>query len=239
MGFLQRFFRTTSHSNQKTTRPSSFEHASDSELEEHLEVAHYGNFELTDAIRPSYDLTVIPSEGYRNDTYYDEANQEHVPVLLAAASKEKLFDLFLELLSPLGDQVDLVLETSHCQDQHQDLYREHIDLPVAKSVLYDYEDMLLNDGCSGIAVLNPEIPQEVQFDEHKLLIIYGKELEEFEYLMQGQGLKRNDQMKFITEAEHVHSSSEKHRDQFEQLRMILGVEDESGLNALEDDELYA
>ena len=54
-----------------------------------------------------------------------------------------------------------------------DLYREHIDMPVLKSTLYDFEDLLVNDGCTGIAVLNPGLPQEVQFDEHKLLIVYG------------------------------------------------------------------
>ena len=59
---------------------------------------------------------------------------------------------------------------------HVDLYREHIDLPVLKSILYDFEELLLNDGCTGIAVLNPHMPLEVQFDEHKLLIAYGHDL---------------------------------------------------------------
>ena len=51
----------------------------------------------------------------------------------------------------------MVLETSHNREGrgHVDLYREHIDLPVLKSILCDYEDLLLNDGCTGIAVLNP------------------------------------------------------------------------------------
>ena len=63
---------------------------------------------------------------------------------------------------------------------HTDLYREHIDMPVLKSILCDYEELLINDGCTGIAVLNPGIPQEVQFDEHKLLIVYGNELKAYE-----------------------------------------------------------
>ena len=49
-----------------------------------------------------------------------------------------------------------------------------------KSILWDYEDLLVNDGCTGIAVLNPGVPQEIQFDEHKLLIVYGDRLQEFE-----------------------------------------------------------
>ncbi|NIP86911.1 MAG: hypothetical protein GTO03_15640, partial [Planctomycetales bacterium] len=76
---------------------------------------------------------------------------------MGSASTEALFDLFIDLLNPLGDQVDVVLETSHSRQGggHRDLYREQIDMPVLKSILYDYEEMLLNDGCAGIAVLNP------------------------------------------------------------------------------------
>ena len=121
--------------------------------------------------------------------------------------------MFMDLLDPLGYEVDVVLETSHNREArgHIDLYREHIDLPVLKSILWDYEDLLVNDGCTGIAVLNPAIPQEVQFDEHKLLIVYGSELAEYERIFGREACACNDQMKFITEAEHVHSSSEYYR----------------------------
>ena len=97
---------------------------------------------------------------------------------MAAVSKEQLFETFMDLLDPLGSVVDVVLETSHNRDSrgHTDLYREHIDMPVLKSILWEYEDLLVNDGCTGLAVLNPGVPQEIQFDEHKLLIVYGDEL---------------------------------------------------------------
>ena len=49
-------------------------------------------------------------------------------------------------------------------------------MPVLKSILYEYEELLTHDGCTGIAVLNPRVPLEVQFDEHKLLIVYGNNL---------------------------------------------------------------
>jgi hypothetical protein len=145
---------------------------------------------------------------------------------MGAASREKLFDIFMDLLDPLGFEVDVVLETSHnrAQGGHVDLYREHIDLPVLKSILYDYEDLLMNDGCTGIAVLNPSGPMEVQFDEHKLLIVYGTTLTEFEDNFRSHGVRCDDRMKFITEAEHVHSSNEKYSDQFEELKMRLGME---------------
>jgi len=226
MGFLKRVFRNVFRDEATMLTPSSFERLSEDELEAHLGVARYGEFMLTAAIRPSYDLQVVPAQGYRHDVYHDEQSRTKVPVLMAAASKEHLFDLFIEMLEPLGCEVDVVLETSHTRGGrgHVDLYREHIDLPVLKSILYDYEDLLLNDGCMGIAVLNPHQPCEVQFDEHKLLIAYGADLTPFEDVLTDRRLPCDDGMKFITEAEHVHSSSEYYQEQFEELKMRLGMD---------------
>jgi len=227
MGFLKKFFRGTLHEGpQVAPTQSSFEHLSEDELEAHLGVQRYGRFTLTDAIRPSYDLKIVPRQGFRHDFYVDEESKTKVPVLMAAASRENLFDIFLELIEPLGHEVDVVLETSHNREGagHTDLYREHIDLPVFKSMLWDYEELLMNDGCTGIAVLNPGIPQEVQFDEHKLLIVYGKPLAAYEAVLERFGVRRDDEIKFITEAEHVHSSSDKFAQRFEELTMALGMD---------------
>lgn len=226
MGFLKRLFRNVFRDGVAPQGTSSFDHLSEADLEAHLRVARYGDFVLTEAVRPSYDLQVVPAAGYRHDVYHDEETKSSVPVLMAAASKRNLFEVFMELLEPLGSVVDVVLETSHNRNErgHADLYREHIDMPVLKSILWDYEDLLLNDGCTGIAVLNPAVPQEVQFDEHKLLIVYGHELHSFEDILGDQRLPCNDQMRFITEAEHVHSSSDDYREQFEELRMRLGID---------------
>lgn len=226
MGFLKRFFRSVFRDGSQQAQTSSFTRLSEEELEAHLGVVRYGDFMLTDAVRPSYDLQVMPSAGYRHDVYHDEESKASVPVLMAAASKERLFDVFMDLLEPLGFEVDVVLETSHDRNDrgHVDLYREHIDMPVLKSILYDYEDLLLDDGCTGIAVLNPNIPLEIQFDEHKLLIIYGEDLKPFERILREHGLTCRDDMKFITEAEHVHSSSDQFQENFEEIKTRLGMD---------------
>ena len=228
MGFLKRFFRNVFRDDATTPAPasSSFERLSEEELEAHLGVRRYGDFELTDAVRPSYDLQVVPQRGYRHDVYRDDQTKASVPVLMASASRRNLFDAFMELIEPLGPVVDVVLETSHKQDErsHVDLYREHIDMPVLKSTLWDFEELLLNDGCTGIAVLNPSMPQEVQFDEHKLLIVYGNQLAEYEKVFGERAVPCNDEMKFLTEAEHVHSSSDYFAEQFEQLKLRLGID---------------
>ncbi len=227
MGFIKRLFKNVFREGQtQTSTNGSFQAVSDEALEAHLGIVRYGDFVLTDAVRPSYDLQVVPSQGYRHDVYNDSDNKTSVPVLMASATNHSLFETFIELLDPLGFEVDVVLETSHQRNNkgHVDLYREHIDLPVLKSILYEYEDLLLNDGCTGIAVLNPNIPQEVQFDEHKLLIVYGDNLGDYEEILKQGGIGCREEMKFITEAEHVHSSSDYYRDQFEELKMRLGMD---------------
>ena len=226
MGFLTNFFSNVFHEQSASPNKSSFERLSQDELEAHLGVDRYGDFQLTDAVRPSYDLKVIPRQGYRHDVYRDEESQARMPVLMCSASREKLFELFVELIDPLGKVVDVVLETSHAREGrgHNDLYREHMDMPVLMSTLWDYEDLLTNDGCTGIAVLNPHVPQEVQFDEHKLLIVYGENLDDYERIIRSYDVDCQNDMKFITEAEHVHSSSDIYVDQFDELRVRLGMD---------------
>jgi hypothetical protein len=227
MGFLQRFKKDSTRDGIATKSCSSFEDLSEDQLEAHLGVKRYGSFILTDAVRPSYNLEVVPSAGYRYDVYRDRDTGVEIPVLMAAASREVMIDLFIDLLDPLGESVDVVLESSHDQTagQHLDMGREHIDLPVLKSTLYDFEDLLLDDGCTGLAVLNPRIPLEIQFDEHKLLIVYGQDLSVFEDTLADYGIARSDEIRFITEAEHVHSSSDEYVDRFQQLKYRLGIDD--------------
>ena len=226
MGFLKRILRNgTTDEALRDVPEGSFETLTDEELHTHMGIRTYGVFDLTDAIRPSYDLQITPQQGFRHDQYVDETNSTKTPVLMASATRPIIMDLFLEMIDPLGPVVDVVLETSHQSGgQHEDLYREHIDTPVLKSILLEFEDLLLHDGCSGIAIINPTKRQEIQLDEHKLLIAYGEPLKSFEEILIHSDVYPNSDMKFITEAEHVHSSSERFFDEFNQLKMRLGMD---------------
>jgi len=226
MGFLKEFFETALKDGKEVTSCSSFEELSEDQLEAHLSVDAYGEFLLTDAVRPSFDLKVLPRQGYRHEVYTDNQSSQSVPVVMASASKERLFELFMDLLDPLGSTVDVVLETSHdpSERQHTDLFREHIDVPVLKSILWDYEDLLTNDGCTGIAILNPRVPHEIQFDEHKLLMVYGNDLTQFESILKSHSVGCDEEICFITEAEHVHSSNETFMRQFDELKARLGMD---------------
>ena len=228
MGLFKKLLKNVFRDGQSRVAPSSFDNLTEQQIEDHMRIARYGGFVLTDAIRPSVDLQIIPRSGFRRDSYKDKETGVEIPVLMAAGSREGLFDLFLELLDPLGDEVDVVLETSHDRRNrgHDDLYREHIDLPVLKSTLCEFEDLLLDDGCTGVAVLNPGVPLEVQFDEHKLLVVYGQDLEQFERILEDAGVEHDDDLRFITEAEHIHSSSDDLREQFRRLRYRLAIEED-------------
>src|SRR5207237_10686508 len=115
------------------------------------------------------------------------------------------FEVFLELLEPLGEVVDVVLETSHEADDggHHDLVREQIESTVLLSNLYDFEDLLLNDGCTGLAVIATDRPMEVQFDEHKLLVIYARDLRPFGRILEQAGVHRADKRKLLPGAERL------------------------------------
>jgi hypothetical protein len=197
-----------------TGNPSSRHHES-----------QYGEFTLTRAIRPSDDLVVVPRAGFRQTVFRDPKRKFKMPMLCASVSSELLFETFLALLEPLGPVVHVILETSHerTDGSHRDLLREGIDLPVLQSYCCDHEDMLLHDGCCGIAVMNESRTMEVQFDEHKILTVYAKELKPFRRILKRQGLQRDDTLQLLTEAEHTHVSHPEFVGEFEQLCYRLGI----------------
>jgi hypothetical protein len=196
-------------------------------LAAHLQVARYGDFTLTDAIRPALEVPIQPRQGYRIEVFRDRHNRLRMPTLAAAVSAETMFDALLALLKPLGDVVHVVLESSHGAgaDRHTDLRRNHIDLPVLLSHFCEFEDLLLNDGCTGVAVMSARRPVEVQFDEHKLFYVYAPDLRPFQRALKRLGVRRRKDLQLIAEAEHLHHSTDEFAEQFRQLALRVGVGD--------------
>jgi hypothetical protein len=196
-------------------------------LSVHLHNSRYGEFRLTEAIRPAPEVPLRPREGYRVDIFRDRHLRVRIPMLSASVSAERLFDVFLALIEPLGDVVDVVIESSHDaeRDHHIDLRRDHIDRPVLESHLCDFESLLTHDGCTGIAMIAAGKPIEVQFDEHKLFHVYGPDLTPFRRALKCAGIPRRRVLPLICEAEHLHHTTEEHADQFKELALRLGVAD--------------
>ena len=237
MGTLKRFYRNVLQSRVTFVSGTHEDRIHALELESHLATVTYGNFTLTDAVRPSLDLTIIPEQGYKYDrlqlgignvtSFHRMGSRWLMPILVASISLEYLFETFLDLLNPLGDTVNIVLETSHCYSgaHRSGLHREHIDLPVLKSFLYDHEDILLNDGCTGISVFSPKTRATVKFDEHKLIYVYAKSLLPFEKVLHGHDVPQNETMRLLTDAEHVHITRDEYFQQFRTLQAALGIDE--------------
>jgi hypothetical protein len=196
-------------------------------LSVHLQTYRYGEFRLTEAVRPAPEAPLSPREGYRVDVFRDRLARVRIPMLSAAVSAERLFDTFLALIEPLGEVVDVVIESSHESGStpHIELRRDHIDRAVLASHLCDFEAMLTHDGCTGIAVIASGRPVEVQFDEHKLFHVYAPELTQFRRTLREAGVRRRRVLPLICEAEHLHHTTDEFALQFHQLALRLGVGD--------------
>ena len=237
MSTLKRFYRNVLQNRTAFISGTNTDRIHSLELESHLTTNTYGNFTLTDAIRPSMRLTIIPEQGYkygrikldRNDTRsFHRINPRWLmPILVVSVSLEQLFDTFLDLLDPMGDTVDIVLETSHryTGTHRLGLCREHIDLPVLKSFLCDHEDLMLNDGCTGISVCEPRTQTEVKFDEHKLIYVRARTLLPFESILHSHGVPHKEMMPILSDAEHVHITREEYIQRLKTLKVSLGMEE--------------
>jgi len=194
-------------------------------MEAHLARSRYGRFTLTEAVRPGWQLDVVPQAGFRHDAYVDPRTGARMPAVIAAVSSEDLFATFLDLLEPLGDACDVVLESSHeGSASRRELTREGVERLVLESMLWEYEDLLLNDGCTAIAVMHPELSLEVQLDEHKLIVVYAPSRSPFAAILDSVGVPRNDSIRFISQGEHLHTSHSRFARRFEELQTLLGAE---------------
>lgn len=193
----------------------------------HLSVNRYGRFTLPDAIRPGAGVPIRPRQGYRQGVYRDRAAGLKLPMLSAAVSAEHLFDAFLALIEPFGEEVAAVLESSHGRDadDYREFRRDRIDTPVLASHFCDFEKLLTHDGCTGVAVLNAAVPMEVQFDEHKLLHVYAPDLTPFKAALKAFGVRRRKELPLICEAEHLHHTTDDYEAEFDQLCLRVGVGD--------------
>lgn len=170
---------------------------------------------LPQAVRPARHANNSLQVGFRHDKAEKDLHGQ--PVIVAAVPFDKLLDTFEDLAWRIGNTVDVILETSHHSrdSTHRDLHREDIKIAELLRILKPYQDLLLNDSMTGIAVLNPQTHQEIQLNEHKLLVAQGSILLEYcEFKLDQIGLQSKPNMRFITDVEHIHTYSEEYEKQF-------------------------
>src|SRR3954466_15565452 len=107
MSFIARLLERVPRTTPSRMPRTSFDDLSQDQLDAHLRVGRYGDFALTDAVRPSFGLEIVPREAYRRDVYRDPETGNTMPVLAASVSSERLFEILMDLLDPLGDEVDV------------------------------------------------------------------------------------------------------------------------------------
>lgn len=223
-----------SRKKQQPSVRNSLEALSGEDLEARLAITKYGDFELTDAVRPATD-DFVPQRGYK----YVWIPWSNVPlsVLTVAETKDNLLPLFYDFLDTFQGQegevlqVDIALEGTHdrsSSEEHVDYWSEDVDYPVLCSHLIDFENLLLNDGCSGITVIHPLRRIKVRFDEHKLFQIYGRseDLKPFENIFQWYGTPYEPNLQLIKDSDHAHETSEEFEEQFQRLKVLLGADEE-------------
>lgn len=210
----------------------SFEDLTEEELSAHKGIPWYDDFELTDAIRPSWDIVIKPVEGFKYHSTFNQYVQRDVPVITASVTRKKLWDLFLELTEPFGDMVDVDID--HASDvrdcrlwnQYTAEDVEKITLP---GLLGEYQDFLLNDGDTKITIADQDTESSIQLDDHKFLILTGADYQaRFRKILREWDICEPREMRFIDKAEHIHLQRE---NQVELQKLIL----ETGADFDDDD----
>ena len=199
----------------------------------------FGDFALTNAIRlkpvDGSGSEFVPKEGYAID---DDAegcvDDQKVFLIYIAVTKDRLFDLFEDLIR-LSDaeEYDVVLESSHDDDEEFGI-REHLREGAEISTLLSYltspdaEDVLLNDGSAGISVI-PDIEpfRQVQLTEDKMLVVYTSDTTPFEDFLRRQGLNIIEPSEMVLNVPHIHHSSPELHEAFLQLAEEMDAEEQT------------
>ncbi len=141
--------------------------------------------------------------GYRLEQL-ELPNGQRLPMLAAAVSAEQVFGLFLDLLKPLGEVVDVVIERQEPAAPPRRWRRSAIDRVVLCSHLAEFEELLTDDGYLSVAVVAHRRQLEVQLDDHKLLHVYGRRLCPFRRLLRQAGIRPCRRLTLICETAHWH-----------------------------------
>jgi len=174
---------------------------------------------VSHAVRPD-SSNFLPVEGYKKSV-----GQKGMPVIMAAAAREKITDLFSTLIEPLGERVDVVLETEHHMRPRGIYERRYRDIEslTLRSCLWDHEHLIRDDGHTGIAVVGSidDTFEEVFLTSHKVIIIFNLQRGIYEEILQDYGLLQNQEQTFIHDRNHTHYTSGLHHRDANKLHLEL------------------
>lgn len=145
----------------------------------------------------------LPQEGYKVRKHV-LPNGRFQYQAIVSVSAEKLLDLFDALLPLLGEYCHVVLQDFGAREGELIEYVAYQkDTVIVRSILCDFEELLLNDGLIGLAVYSDIVRAEVQLTQQKVIQIFALDLIPFRRLLQRYGIEENPKLKFLFEDFHL------------------------------------
>ena len=190
---------------------TSIKDINDATLDAYCAVDTYGDFTLGKGIRPSYDLSVIPAQGFTYEIA-DFDNDSAVPSIYASASREHLLRLFLDLSEPIrySPNAQVLIDTSRTDSLASRVELTGISGSKLETACSEFETLILDDGFFGMSIVNESGNTGVALDEHNVLFAYGVDLSSYVRTLQDYNVHQDNAMRYISEAEHLHISDENH-----------------------------
>ena len=177
-------------------------------IQEAMNNRTFGDFALTPAVVFFKDGDMVPSEGYKIEKRVMPGGHTQSRIVVSA-SAEKVLDIFDEFIALLGDTSSVVIEDFRTDTgDHVDNFAYYKDTYVVRSILLDFDDLLLNDGFVGLAIWNEALQAEVQLSRHKVIQIYARDTAPFERVLAEFEIKENPELRFFFEHFYLLVSTE-------------------------------
>lgn len=221
----------------------SVDHVIDSVKEQ---VAQTG-FELTDAVCPIGGF--VPTVGFRYSTYFDEYCGR-MKILAVSQTKGKLLESFVAIVEKIlkfgrirRGQMNAVFESRHnpmdqtpgkkydCIERpkyYRDFVTDSIDPVSFLSRIWDWENLFVNDGFSGVSVMSKSAMSEVRIEVHKMILLLTPEtiiLKKVARFLRDSGMPKLAQdAPDIAEEPHLHIGHSDYKEEFNRIIANEGAE---------------
>ncbi len=176
----------------------------------------------------------VPERGFKVLNYMPARSElqpapSSMPIYSIAVEQARAFDLFTDLLEPLGEELSVVLESTHdstVSNRSRDYWSVGHDAISLQSALVDYEDLLTKDGCTGLSILDENQHCEVMYTEDKSLHCYGTPgiMGKFQRILHRHNVLHRPEMKMLfDQVAHIHRTTVEYCDRFHELVERVGA----------------
>jgi hypothetical protein len=177
-------------------------------IQEAMNNRTFGDFTLTPAVVFFKDGDMVPSEGFKIEQQVMPGGYSYSRIVVSV-SAEKVLDIFDEFVALLGDTCGVVMEDFRTDNgDHIDHFAYYKDTFIVRSILLDFEDLLLNDGFVGLAIWNEAVPAEVQLTRHKIIQVFARDTSPFQQVLAAFDIEENPELRFFFEHFYLLVSTE-------------------------------